>query len=345
MSDFNENYNQNLKEETFGAKTGFAPEDIFRPNLSPEEQEIREIKKIGNIAGISMISLLVLSVILGVFLSISALIYGGETQALKLVEDPALGALIQVIFSMFSFTVPFIACYKIGGFRVSELVSLKKTDKSLSYTLFFFGLSLCAFANISAGYVDDIFRSVGIDYSMDIEMPEGFFGFLLSVISTALVPALVEEFAVRGLLLGSLRKFGDAFAVIASAICFGILHGNFEQIPFAALVGLFLGFTVVKTGSLRVAMGVHFANNLVSVLVSYFPAGNEIKNVIYFIYLIIALILGLLFLKSADAGLFTFEESQTKLDNGKKYKAFFLSGGIVVFIIVNLIEAVSLLII
>ena len=36
---------------------------------------------------------------------------------------------------------------------------------------------------------------------------------IVSVLTTALLPALLEEFAFRGVILGSLRRFGDGFAV------------------------------------------------------------------------------------------------------------------------------------
>ena len=49
------------------------------------------------------------------------------------------------------------------------------------------------------------------------------------------------------------------------------MHGNFEQMPFAFLVGLALGFIVVKTNSLLLAMAVHATNNFVSVIFDFMP--------------------------------------------------------------------------
>ncbi len=350
MSEFNENYNEILDEETpkEAQKASFEElyQDFFTPEYWAQRDETIKIKKCGNAAGISFIVLLVLSFVISILLAVSSLFSANENQMILLTEEPAVLSFLETLLSLFLFTVPFIVCYKIARYRISDLVSFKKTEKGIALPLFLLGISFCSFANIGASYVDYFFKSIGVDYSVETpEMPEGFFGFVLSIIATALVPALVEEFALRGLVLGSLRKFGDGFALIASSVCFGIMHGNFEQIPFAVLVGLFLGFTVIKTNSLRVAMGIHFANNLVAVLMAYFPksVSSEIQNVIYLIYLLLALVLGIIVLKSIDTDLLRLDSTEAALSTKQKYKAFFLSGGIIAFIIVYLLEAVSLI--
>ena len=152
-----------------------------------------------------------------------------------------------------------------------------------------------AFANISTSMASAIFESFGVDYNVDFgDVPKGVLGFMLTLISTAIIPALVEEFACRGVIFGLLKEHSEGFAVLVSAILFGIIHGNFIQIPFAFMVGLALEVIRLKTGTLWIAILVHFCNNFVSVIFDYFlysiPQG--IQNVVYFIYLLICLLLG-----------------------------------------------------
>ena len=52
------------------------------------------------------------------------------------------------------------------------------------------------------------------------------------------------------------------FAVCTSALLFGLFHGNLHQIPFAILVGLALGYIVIRTNNIWIAVAVHFLNNL-----------------------------------------------------------------------------------
>ena len=346
MSELNQSYE--IEEETSENEPQFVSEETLEALFSTEPfektKEKKEIKKLGNTVGLSLILLFAVSVVLGVILGLSQLFLGSSQSILEILDDPAIATITQVVFSLFSFTVPFIVCYKIAGYRIGDLVSFEKSEKSKTFPLFFLGLAFCAFANIGSSVLGNIFSSMGFEYNMpETPKPEGIFGFLLSLIATAIVPAMVEEFAMRGLVLGSLRKFGDGFALVASSACFGIMHGNFVQIPFAVMVGLFLGFTVIKTNSLKTAIAIHFANNFVAVLMDYFPKSvtTQAQNVIYTVYLSIALICGIVALRFVNDDFLELEKAETKLSETKKYKTFFLSGGIIVFVIINLLEAVS----
>ena len=71
-----------------------------------------------------------------------------------------------------------------------------------------------------------------------------------------------EELLFRGYVLRSLRPFGKRFAVLGSALLFGLFHGNLLQTPYAVLVGLLLGYLTVEY-SLIWAILLHMFNNLV----------------------------------------------------------------------------------
>ena len=71
-----------------------------------------------------------------------------------------------------------------------------------------------------------------------------------------------EELLFRGWILRSLRPYGKRFAVLVSAILFGLFHGNLLQTPYALLVGLLLGYVTVEY-SIFWAIALHMFNNLV----------------------------------------------------------------------------------
>ena len=85
------------------------------------------------------------------------------------------------------------------------------------------------------------------------------------------------------------------FAVMVSSILFGVIHGNFQQMPFAFLVGLIMGFVTVKCESIWPAMLIHFYNNLSSVIFDYAFQGVDgtIQSIIYSIYVCVCLFVGL----------------------------------------------------
>lgn len=350
MSDNFQNYNENLKDtEIKGAEENFAPLRGFAPEIPPEYiariRETKELRKNANIAGISLYLISVVSFLMIFLLKIGAAVTGNSETLDDLLNEPAVMQVYQIIFSVLVFTLPFIICYKIGGYKIGEFISFKRADRNTELALFFGGGVFCLFANIAAAYVDSIFTSFGIDYSIgETDIPKGIFGFLLYTLSTAIVPAVLEEFALRGIVLGSLRKFGNTFALITTSICFGIMHGNFEQIPFAFMAGLILGFVTIKTGSLRTAMFIHFFNNFISVAFSYMRGISETQqNLIYVMLLTVFLVLALFFINRTEGQkIFKIEYSSCNLREKEKYKVFFLSIGIILFGVANLVQAVLL---
>ena len=316
---------------------GFAPVD-------PRTAEKKEIRKTAMFVGIPVLSFSVITALWSsVYLAVMAVFGYSAARALEIIREPALLQVVQIALSILMFTVPYIVAAKIGGYRVSDLVPLERPQKGSVLPYFFFGIGFCAFANIAVAYAGSIFESFGIDYSVDYgDNPKGFWGFILVFISTAVVPALVEEFACRGIMFGMLLKHGQAFALIVSSVVFGLLHGNFEQIPFAFLVGLVLGLIRIKTGSLWVCVLVHAFNNLVSVIFSYLPDGNNMaQNMAYVIFLaccLVAAIYGMLSFSREDYRLETHDSAITE---SEKHKCFFTSPVIIIFVVIAFIESLA----
>ncbi len=85
--------------------------------------------------------------------------------------------------------------------------------------------------------------------------------FSMFLYTTILAPVW-EELLFRGYVLGSLRPFGKRFAILATAVLFGLFHGNLLQTPYAVVMGLILGYVTVEY-SLGWAVLLHMFNNLV----------------------------------------------------------------------------------
>ena len=134
--------------------------------------------------------------------------------------------------------------------------------QALSLTLMAMSVNLLAsFANVP---VEWLFNRLG--YSLLWEVPLGGTRaarwIMLSYV--AAVGPLLEEILFRGYLMGGLRRYGDRFAVIASATLFALMHGNLSQFPGALLIGLLLGYARIKSGSLLLCVAAHMGNNLLA---------------------------------------------------------------------------------
>jgi len=98
---------------------------------------------------------------------------------------------------------------------------------------------------------------------------------VLDFVSTAIVPAICEEFLFRGCILSNLKPFGKQQAIFASAIAFALMHGNFPQFLYTFVCGVILGYCYVETGSVWMCMLIHLFNNFLSTADSVLQSGAD----------------------------------------------------------------------
>ncbi len=333
-----QNFNPQTRKPTYVTYIpyGFTPETF---------EERKNVRKIANTIGAALLILLAISEI-AVYILRSILTFFNlwNTKTIAFISDPAFTHIFNALFSVIIFTIPFIIVFRLQNIRISGLVKFKKPKIKdiLPYGLI--GAGFCSVANLTVSYMGSIFSWFGIEYNVNYgDKPEGLFGFMLTFITIAIIPPLVEEFACRGLILGSLRKYSDSFAVLTTAIVFGILHGNFQQMPFAFLVGLILGYVTVKTKSIWMAVAIHAFNNAVSVFFDYafIDSTQIVKSISYAVYLIISILVGLLgvYLLKDRKDAYKLKKRKTSATKGQIYKWFFTSPTIVIFIVVCFLKS------
>ena len=97
--------------------------------------------------------------------------------------------------------------------------------------------------------------------------------FLASLILTAVLPAICEEFAVRGGLLTTVKNsFRPQTTLVVMGVCFGLFHQNITQVFYTALFGAFTAFIAIRFKSILPTMIIHFINNGMSVYLDYAEA-------------------------------------------------------------------------
>ena len=314
----------------------------FNPfELSPKEKEKKNIRKTALYIAIPLLLIFALDLIWSKNIYDLANLFGISMQSVyNFISEPAVLSLINIVFSVVCFVVIISVSAKIKGERISDLAVFERPKKGLTLPFLLFGVGFCTFSNIAVSYAGDFFEKFGFNYSVENETnPKGIFGFLIAVFATAFIPALTEEFCFRGVIFGFLKKYGDMFALIASSILFGVMHGNFEQMPFAILVGFVLGFIRIKTGSLWGCVALHFYNNFTSVVFDYAFIGvsDRVQNAFYVIFYSFTLLLGavsvFLFSKS-EKDLFIQNPSDTVSTTKQKLLWFFTSPLVILFLII-----------
>lgn len=127
------------------------------------------------------------------------------------------------------------------------------------------------FANAVAALMDSLFGTGEIpDVIGSTVPPEGELGsFGVMFFFVAVTAPIFEELIFRKLLLVPLRKHGDWFTIIVTALIFGFYHGNFDQMPYAFVVGVFFALLAVNTNSVIPSMILHVLNNTMVTLSQY----------------------------------------------------------------------------
>jgi membrane protease YdiL (CAAX protease family) len=117
------------------------------------------------------------------------------------------------------------------------------------------------------------------------EIPSGG-GFLLTVVAAAVFPAVFEEMLFRGVYLNGSRRRGAFFALTYGAFVFMIYHGNPMQTVYQFFLGLILAYLAIVSGHIGYGIVVHFANNLIAILLGFIPFGKLSAGWAAFMYIV-----------------------------------------------------------
>lgn len=112
--------------------------------------------------------------------------------------------------------------------------------------------------------------------------------FLPVFITTGILVPIMEEITFRYGIGYTLHKINSKYALILSAVIFGIMHGNLIQAIYAFLLGMMFGYFNEKENNLLPSILMHIAINSSSVIASFI-------NINEFITLPIIAIISLIF--------------------------------------------------
>ena len=93
---------------------------------------------------------------------------------------------------------------------------------------------------------------------------------LILFVQLVVIAPLFEEFWFRGIVMESLRPYGNGFAIFVSALLFGLTHANFQQFFYAFVIGVCLGYIAVSTKSIITTTVMHAMFNGISGLLLLF---------------------------------------------------------------------------
>lgn len=167
---------------------------------------------------------------------------------------------------------------------------------------------------------------------------------VLNLLLGCVIAPVCEEYLFRGLLLNRLRPYGERFAVWASALCFGLFHGNFSQFFYACAIGVLFAGVVLKTGRLRQAMLLHALINFVGTgLIPLLSGLGEAGDWLLTLLVLAAMFVGLAFLPAMRRE-FSPAPGWKGLTAGEAWRCFLANPGMLCFLALFLLLAVSYLV-
>lgn len=324
-------------EYTYVDGIGFAP-------CAPAITEKHIIKEYANGIGFILIVYLILSrlvpSILVKILSLMSSFF--NIMSGRYIDVDLSLSFISVLSYIITITVPFllyVMMYRIPRRVILPFSKVRPSDIAL---MVFMGLAVSTIGTYSSAAISVILSFFGfIPTHSDIYFDSNIIRSIVLFAQICIIAPVLEEIVFRGIIMQSLRRFGDKFALFMSALIFGLIHLNFIQSPSAFLMGLIIGYFVLRTNSLRVGIAMHCANNLMSLITSIIidrtniVYGGLFANIMLGIYLFAGIISFLLITKRYK-NIFYLTKSRSICTNQTKVLWFLSSPSMVLAEIVML---------
>lgn len=260
--------------------------------LEQKQEQIivkKEYSKYGFVIGFAILLFVIVQLLLGYLLMPLAMLI--QNMWPNLLSSETLTTITNMIVFIASLLVPtlFVLSYLPKSSTKEKKINKEEQKTCLKAVLM--ALPLMVILQVGLGY---LYEWLGLNYDVlekfDMYTSTSIMGMILFFIQTAILPAIFEELFVRKAILGYSKKFGVTFAILVSALVFGLLHMNLAQGIFAFLTGIILGYVVVKTKRLFPAMIIHFLNNGYAALVTIFAGHTKVLLGINLVMLVLMLI-------------------------------------------------------
>lgn len=232
--------------------------------VSPEEK--RAIKK--NYSGafrqavIHSLGSLVLANIIFVAMTLSGYEFRINDEGTQIIDTPyAIAAMLpSIVFCVSLFL------FDKGASRI-KLSDYFRSDRITAGTVFgFFGIlmlvyPICIICQqiLLSGCFAAGFSPIKEEYLSEDDLSAAYL--VWDFILGSLLAPIGEELFFRGVILRRLSTVSQRFAIFASALIFGMMHGNLLQTILGFGIGVVFAYTAVKTGSLILPIAGHIFIN------------------------------------------------------------------------------------
>ena len=189
----------------------------------------------------------------------------------------------QSIFAIICFISPIILVLFIKKIKFKDIIPLTPLSLKNFFLIIFLSFTIQPMLQLIGAitnvfFKDEISDAIGLFASLSL--PKALF-------VSALVPAITEELAFRGVILTGYKKTPVLIGVLMSSFYFGVMHFTISQLFYAIAGGIIFAYLVKVTKSIYSSILMHFIFNGTQITIAhiaykYTPNINEqISNVTY----------------------------------------------------------------
>ncbi|MEG1779289.1 MAG: type II CAAX endopeptidase family protein, partial [Oscillospiraceae bacterium] len=251
-------------------------------------------------------------------------------------------ALLSAVVLILPFTFVWKTCK--APFKVVFPVSSK--DIKLIIPACAVGLGVSVIGGFISALLSAFFSIFGTTPIMgDFSIPTNAAAAVIFIIELVVIVPITEEFVFRGVIMGVLRQFGDYFAIGVSALLFALLHRNMVQFPNAFIMGLILGYFVIRTGSIWTGIIIHGVNNAVAIgitaLMTIFTEHNMALSLSVYGLMLSAGLIGFFYFWIRQESKIVFKDRAVSLTVRQKLFSFFTAPMQVTAVILMVLSILS----
>lgn len=247
--------------------------------VKPDKEEKKQIRRdYAKVGIVILFNVIMFNVVLKGLLYVIGGFYGGITSlssfytgTLKMLTDhPALKTVVSCFIPIISETLAIFIGIKLLKLDLKKLFTFNGFNGGDMVRLGTVSLGLQTVAAVLAAAIGAILSMFGLESATaDVNInADSLAATLFLYFYACLLGPVLEELLYRGVVLQGLRKYNERFAIIISALIFGLMHQNYQQFLLGFLLGLVLAYVALRSESLLPSMITHIIVNTSGVLAS-----------------------------------------------------------------------------
>lgn len=157
--------------------------------------------------------------------------------------------------------------YRKTGHPIREVFPARRFNLWLIPLLFLFFLGIQQWLTVINAGVEKVIPAPPWFWELFSKIFDNDFGFWGAFMKVAVIAPIVEELIFRGVIMyGLMRNYRTGTAIFYSGLLFALFHLNPWQFPATFVLGLLLGWLMIRTRNILLCIAGHAINNLLVLL-------------------------------------------------------------------------------